>query len=210
MVSKFGKYKPESEKTVRDAAEVAQNPVIDAMKKAWKKLDYTFGKDQQIAYENAVELVRELDYCARDVEEFSIALAEFQEERGFDGKAGLLLCALINEGMDKEYVIHTAHLGVLPDYIGYRNRKSITVKGGAGFWCGELMSGGSIVVEGDVGGAVGRMMNGGEILVKGNASGIVGQYMRGGEIHLEGEYESISVQFKHGKIHYKGKLIVDK
>jgi formylmethanofuran dehydrogenase subunit C len=53
-------------------------------------------------------------------------------------------------------------------------------------------------------------MKGGSITVQGNADSFCGYNLRGGVIRVEGEIRSIARNIEHGKIYYKGILIVDK
>jgi formylmethanofuran dehydrogenase subunit C len=227
MANRFSKYAPEAEKAVRKA-EVVENEALRRLKDAWKNnmLSGTF-KD---GYKDAVSAVEKLSYSAGDVESFSIALAEFQAEDGFEFKAGYFLSALINEGRDMDYTIHTAHLAEQPRFVGYRNRKSITVhgdvgdslgykmeagsitlQGDAGQRCGSNMSGGSIIVEGSLGRWCGDFMQGGTITARGNAGDCVGFEMQGGEIRVEGRTRHIAADtVRGGRIYHRGKLIVEK
>ena len=103
---------------------------------------------------------------------------------------------------------------------------------------GNMMTGGIIEIFGNVVGSVGSGMRGGEIIIKGNL-GALGERIRGGkiivegtvdfpsyeikggEIHLHGgigskiigvkdAYEVMRGRVTHGKVFYKGRLIVDK
>lgn len=229
MAKGFRGYKPEEEKAVRKV-EVVEDKTLGQMKAAWGLVSYD-GSGFGQCYEDALAAVKLLNYSTSDVENFSLALAvaQFQDEERFGGKAGLFLSALINNGKDTDYIIHTVHL-TLPLYrIGYKNTKniivngdagiiigssmeggSITVNGNAGNRVGNSMKGGTITVKGDAGAEVGCSMNGGIVTVEGNAGEAVGNYMKSGEIRIGGEIESISKLMRHGKIYHKGKLLVDK
>jgi hypothetical protein len=222
----FRGYKHETEQPVR-TAEVKENQVLERLKQAWRDLIPGPHLSVNGYYEKARKILKGLNCSAKDIENFSLVLGEFQTGEQSPGKAGMFLSALINTGNEENYIIHTKHLGPI-DYLGYHNEKSITVRGDAKKFLGWGMGRGNIVVEGDVGDYLGYHMRGGSITVEGNAGesigwmrggaiivrgdagAVVGQYMRGGEIHLEGDYESISDQFKCGKIFHKGVLIVDK
>jgi len=224
--SKFGKYRPEEEKEVRKV-DVKKDEVLRQLKDAWRR----YGPRSWGVYihEDALEAVRKISYTAADVEKFTIALAEFQNERDLSVKAGVFLSALINNGKEIDFVIHTGHLTEGINYLGYENTKNILVNGNIGDYVGEQMKGGTIVVNGTAGKYVGDGMKGGAILVNGNtdtavgcvirggtitvngnASDFVGDCMKGGEIHLNGGYGSIAETIKKGKIYHKGVLIVGK
>ncbi|NYZ74133.1 hypothetical protein H0O00_03245 [Candidatus Micrarchaeota archaeon] len=225
MANRFSRYRPETEKAVRKV-EVVEDETLRQLKEAWKTCSYT--GDSNGDYPEMLKIVKKLRYSAKDVENFSVALAEFRDEKGFSDSAGLFLSALINSGTDSDYVIHTNHWGV-PVTIGEYNTKNITVNGDAGnhlgfamnggsiivngnarWHPGGLMRGGSIIVNGDAGWYVGLNMRGGSITMNGDAGKGAGAGMRGGEIHIEGSIEEIATDIKHGKIYHKGKLIVDK
>jgi len=200
--SKFDRYKPEEEKEVRKL-DIKEDEVLKQLKAVWKKFEApvtTLDQD----HENAVKQLRGVCYSAKDVENFSIALAEFQDERYFSYKAGVFLSALINNGKDSDYVIHTQHLKEVSE-LGYKNTKKIVVNGHV---CGPgpFMEGGTIIVNGNAGPDVGAFMRGGTIIVNGNAGDKVGDGMLGGEIHIEGHYKKLSYIYG-GKIYHKGVLV---
>jgi glutamate synthase domain-containing protein 3 len=188
----------------------------------WKYPDY---------YRRILTAIADIQFTAKDVEEFSLVLEEYQQERYFSRKASLFLSALINSGKDSHYIIHTQHLAKPLNSIGFKNEKDITVDGNTGNYvgdsmeggtiivngdakdrCGFLMRGGSITVDGDVGNDVAWDLIGGRITINGNAGNKVGIWMNGGEIRLEGEYESLSYYcwIYGGRIYHKGELIFPK
>jgi len=223
--SRFEKYKPEEEKGVRKV-EVKEDEVLRQLKAAWGKYRPRFYEEY---YPDALKAIRNISYSASDVEKFSLALVEFQGEERFSDKAGLFLSALINNGKDIHYVIHTEHLAEV-FYLGTKNTKNIIVNGNAGSMVGDQMEGGSIIVNGNAGYGVGGHMEGGTIIVNGTAGDHVGVRMKGGAItvngnagndvgtgmmegaviHLNGGYKSIADDVKGGKIYHEGVLIVDK
>ena len=190
MASKFGKYKPEEEKVVRKV-EVIEDKTLKQLKTAWKEFKYDENSKDPTNYECAMKATKALKCSASDVEKFSLAMMEFQGAKSVSYKTGLFLSALINNGKENDYVIHTTHLDARIALIGHRNTKNITVEGDAGMWCGFEMEGGSIIVRGDAGNWCGYLM-------------------KGGSIHVDGEIGRISDDIIHGKIFHKGKLIVDK
>ncbi|MDD5172510.1 MAG: hypothetical protein PHF60_05760, partial [Candidatus ainarchaeum sp.] len=185
IVKGFRGYKPEEEKGVRKA-EVVEDEALKKLKAAWKACHYSCGEHG--TYRMMHEAVKTLKYSAKDIENVSVALAEFQNEVRFSEKAGLFLSALVNNGEDSEFVIHTAHFARPIGYLGYQNTKNITVDGDVGEMLGDRMDGGSIFVRGNASYYVGWMMKSGIITVGGNASHAVGTGMDGGEIHLNGDY----------------------
>ena len=185
MANKFSKYKPEEEKAVRTPEVVKYETQL---KLAWNMIWYKSTAYQRFHadYENMLDMVKTLEYSAKDIEEFSLALGEFQGEKYFANKAGLFLSALINNCNDKDFIIHTVQFTEPLGYIGYRNTKNIVVNGDAGELCGERMEGGSIIVNGDAGDCCGEEMEGGTITVEGHAGHSCGERMKGGAITVKG------------------------
>jgi len=179
--SRFGKYKPEEEKEVRKI-EVKEDEVLRQLKAAWRR----FASAKRSGCEDALKAVGKLKYSAADVEKFSIALVEFQDESGFGFAAGYFLSALINRGGVSDYVIHTRHLAKKIYYLGIENYKNITVNGDVGGELGYLMKSRSIIVNGNVESNVGKFMKRGTIIVAGNVDVGVGEYMKGGTIIVNG------------------------
>ncbi|MDD5171805.1 MAG: hypothetical protein PHF60_02100 [Candidatus ainarchaeum sp.] len=150
LANGFRGYKPEGELVVRKV-EVVEDETLRQLKKAFSEyltLDSPKHHTTNYFYENAVSRIKKLRYSADDVERFSLALGEFQNEKEFPKKAGIFLSVLINMGKDYSYVIHTAHLSERPKYIGYMNTKAITVKGDVGWDFALYMKGGEIHLEG--------------------------------------------------------------
>ena len=228
--SRFGKFGNEPLHDAR-AAKVETNQAVEAMKTVWRESTTGTGlweSNQYQLYPWMLSFIKNLEYTATDVEAFSIAIAGFQYEKGFSGKAGIMLSALINNCREDSFIIHTAHLAEPIHSLGFRNTKNIAVEGNVGFSVGERMEGGSITVKGNAGTMVGDNMKGGVITLQGDAQNYVGDYMEGGrivvegnapfvglgmvggEIHVNGDYESIPPNFTSGKIFHREKLIVDK
>ena len=86
--SKFGKYKPEEEKEVRKLT-VKEDEVLKQLKAAWKKFKYGKVEAFDDNYRNALKLVKCIDYSAKDVERFSLALVEFQDEENFSDRQAI-------------------------------------------------------------------------------------------------------------------------
>ncbi|NYZ74132.1 hypothetical protein H0O00_03240 [Candidatus Micrarchaeota archaeon] len=207
MANRFQRYTPETEyRTV--PLEVKEDETLKRLKEAWKACSHTGNPEKD--YPKMLKIVKKLEYSAKDVENFNIALAGFQSEKMCSSKAGLFLSALINNCKDSDFVIHTNHLVESISYLGFKNTKNITVKGNTGDVVGINMKGGTITVKGNAGKEGGWGMKGGTITVEGDAGELVGFGMEGGSIRLEGKYVHIAENIKHGSIFHKGKLIVDK
>lgn len=199
--SPFSRYRPEKERAVR-MPEVVENATLRQLKDAWRRFVRAAYEGEEIehtdepsmVYYTAIRILKAIDYSAKDVEKFSVALAEFQDDvfdyNSFVYNAGLFLSALIGNCPDSDFVIHTRHLTNPPRYIGFRNTKNVTVEGSVEDYSGEKMASGRITINGDAG--VG-----------------LGHDMEGGEIHLEGRCKliSASANLQYGKIFHRGKEI---
>lgn len=227
---RFGRFRPEEEKAARPSA-AKNSGVLDLFWEIWK-LPFRDAKNGSSMfsefYQAACEAAKQVRYTAADVEFFSIALIERQDEFDFSSKAGLVISALINSGKDKSFMIHTRGLDAGIHSLGYHNTKDIVVKGdvggdfavcmegglaivegNAGNRCGAHMKGGRISVSGSAGSSLGVIMEGGEILVLGDcridnwAMG-VGKFMKGGSIIVMGRAESVGHKMKGGRITISG------
>jgi len=202
---RFGMYKKEEKVGVRKA-EIKEDQTLGKFSKIWRKV-FKLGKgmDQEDIgklHTALSKLLKRMEYSHKDVEKFSLVLADLPHEEDMPGKAGLFLSALINNGKDSDYVVHAEPFGQI-DILGFRNRKGITLKGNGGVWIGTEMKGGELIVEGDVDDEIGGEMTGGKILVKGN-SGSVGNHMKGGEIMIEGDAGAVGNFMEGGRIIVKG------
>src|SRR5208283_5959929 len=223
-LSRFGQFKPESERIVR-APKIEMNPILEAMRKIWTECGAPDAFNQYSTHGDMLIRIGKLEYSAKDVEVFSLALPESQGEERFGAKAGLFLSALINNCKESEFVIHTNHLAAPIEHIGFGNTKEIIIDGDVGNHAGDAMEGGSIIVIGSAGISVGIGMNngtitvegksgdeagygmkGGVLILKGHTGNLCGVHMEGGEIHIESRYVSISTGNMYGgKIFHKGK-----
>ena len=218
--SPFTRYGPENERVVRET-DVKQDKAVEEMKELYRKtksinrpnrnallLPGHNPDDYVISwYNHAADSLKKCHYSAAEIERFSIALTAFQDEITFPEKAGLFLSVLINNCKNKDCVVHTAHLAVSIDYLGYKNTKNITVEGNAGLYVGNEMKRGTITVKGNAGNLTGNRMRGGTILVKGNTGESVGLGMRCGNIFVDGNAgHSVGAWAKGGKIHIEGRI----
>jgi formylmethanofuran dehydrogenase subunit C len=205
FASKFKRYAPENEKAVRKT-EVVEDETLKQLKAAWKACNVVSGARTDYLYAKMRETVGMLEYSAKDVENISLVLAEFQNEERFSEEAGIFLSALIDGGREDAFVIHASHFAEPVRFIAYENKKKVTVKGDTGSllgghmqdgsiilegnadkYVGYHMTGGSITVEGDADENAGDSMAGGYITIKGNAGSSVGNRMTGGSIIVEGD-----------------------
>ena len=202
----FGRYKREKKQKVRSFAH-EENKVVQQLKDLFRNYNWSGAIVDDSNYPEILALIKDIKYSAKDVELFSIALAEFQDHPLFSGKAGFFLSALINGGAETNYTLHLEHLEEELCFLGYQNTKNIRIIGNAGIWVGVGMLNGTITIEGNARFQLGMSMRGGTIILNGDAHLEVGAFMRGGEIHLNGKYLSLCGDIRGGKIYHKGKLI---
>lgn len=203
--SPFDRYGPEKERAVRGVD--VNDEVLQQLRAAWKRFGdaYLEGEEEEGNYLAAIKAIKDVEYTARDVEKFSIAMAEFQDEEEFGSKAGDFLSALINEGSDSSYTIHTRYLNTLITGLGHNNTKHIQVEGDVGKYVGYKMKGGSITINGSSDDYLGGWMEGGRIIVRGDSRTFVGGTMKGGEIIVEG-----NTRFNTGAHMEGGSIVVEK
>ncbi|MDD5171771.1 MAG: hypothetical protein PHF60_01925 [Candidatus ainarchaeum sp.] len=222
MANRFTKYAPETEKAVRTPQTVKDpSEAVQKMIKVWEK-QKRWGYYGPL-YRRMSELTAKFRYSAADVGDFCFAMLDlpvqirehdYPPERysdEFSTKGGLILSALVNNGIELAYTIPKTHPEFLLDRLGYMNNgKELTVLGNVERELGFKMSAGRIVVEGDAGYHVGREMCGGEIVIKGNAKGIDGQdeegrrYSKGGRITVEGDVDTIGISRENSVITVAG------
>lgn len=159
---------------------------------------------------NTIYAIGKTLYSQKEIERFSRILPVFQHEDRFGERAGMFLSALINLGYEKKYIVHTDPLIIPVDFLGYKNKKKILVKGdighsgGQGMHCGEMivegkakshvgfyLKGGCITVKQKAGDYIGSLMDNGRITIGGSSGEHIGWGMKGGVIHLDGDYKSI-------------------
>jgi hypothetical protein len=203
---RFKGFQPESERAT-SKADVKDDRVLGQLKEAWRVFSSSYEMVEHKyrhhehhgfimlgffdeVYAIAEKIINKQEYTAEDVERFCINFVEFQNEKDFSTKAGLLLSALINKGEDKDFRICTRHLTMPLRYVGYTNTKNIAV-------------------EGDLGDNIGKGMKGGTITIEGNCGNYAGSGMQGGEIHIHGEIRLVGTVI-HGKIQHQGKVLVNK
>lgn len=227
----FGKYKAEVPQVI-EKQKIIVDETLSRLREKFERVEiirgkWLFGDTTKPSYSKALSLLKGLKYSSKDIETFSIALAEFQEEKDFEHRAGVFLSVLINSCKEKDFTIITKHLLKKTDCIGYLNTKNITiygdaggyvgsdmgrgrilVKGSVGISAGLKMKGGELIIEGDSGKWVGTEMTGGEITIKGDVGPEVGTQMSGGKIYLEGDYTSIGAVIRdNAAIYHNGSVI---
>jgi formylmethanofuran dehydrogenase subunit C len=175
--------------------------LIREFEKALMDREFGIGKYRELNDKGYLNPKR---YSAEDIERFSLVMVGYQDEKGFNAKAGYFLSLLINQNENKEFVLDTRNLAIIPWYIGFRNTKNITIRGNAGDLLGYEMENGNITIEGNCDENAGNSMIGGLIEVKGNTKDFLGYQMRGGKIVVRGNVKNNLGSFMEG-----GNLIVN-
>jgi formylmethanofuran dehydrogenase subunit C len=226
-LKRFSSYKRETDKASRKA--VVESDAVRRILDSWNDVRIKDVNDSSRNYEMIVRSIRGIEYTTEDIMRFSLALTDFQDEKGFSERAGFFLSALINEGKDAEYVINVEHLPGQIDNLGQENRKIVTVIGDLGDYTGDSMKGGILTVKGNVGDLAGFCMEEGELRIEGSADDSVGssmeggritvaescgddtaESMRGGELVIEGDvYGSIGYMMEGGVITVNGDVVIE-
>jgi len=206
MEDLLGSLGKEQEQEKREF-DVDQNPVLEEMCKGFEAvLPHTSRVNHEL-YELCMKQITN-SYRAKDIERFSVVLAQYQFDPWFDFGAGVFLSALVNQCPDENVTLFTKHLKNDMQGIGYENDHTLVVQGNAGAYLGQCMTAGEIVVIGNVGLYVGASMQGGIIRVEGDAEKYVGCGMFDGVIQIGGQMEINGEHMKGGDIYHKDKLIV--
>ncbi len=206
-VSSFDAKKPKDEslRLVSHIREV-KFPKISASV-IWNKVESSEASE---IYDRAKELFSSSNYSVHDVEDFCQQIKQFQSDENFSYKAGLIISAMINSGIDDGYKVDTTIFDKRLALLGYKNVKHVTLMGDAGEEFASGMADGSINVEGSVYGNVGDRMTGGEIYINENVFGHVGPDMEGGMIRVFGNVGSLAhISIVHQGTPYQKILIGD-
>jgi hypothetical protein len=109
------------------------NKAIDEMIEGFLSVEFKDSTGRSNPYPSC-ELNIPKKYTARDIEEFSIVLGNFQDVNHFSRKAGEYLSALIKNSRAKNFTIHTNHLhDNLHNLCYWINGKRVLIKGNEGF-----------------------------------------------------------------------------
>src|SRR3989338_4812134 len=208
-IDPFKRYQPEVSQPVRKPDVKEDSKVLQAIKKVWRECgsidSYDVLEAVERPYAKIFEHLKRLKCSAKDVERFSIALAEFQEEEGFAAKAGIFLSVLINHAKGKNFRVCTRHLDVKPDGLGAFNTKNVVIDGDVDYGVGKLMISGSITVNGNANVRAGFLMLGGTLTINGNSGHDTGYGMAAGKIYVNG---NIFPRYGDcGFLYHKGELI---
>jgi formylmethanofuran dehydrogenase subunit C len=191
---RFGRYKKEAERGIRDKA--VDDPILGKLEHAFHRLVSSCRKqfdDPWRAMPMAESLIAGIEYDAKDITRFSLMLAEIEkgyvarsDEEVFAHLGGLMLSALINHSHEESHLLKLEHLQSGLSWIGYGNRKDIVVEGDVGILLGSEMKDGRITVFGGVGEFAGSCLEDGTIVINGDAEEEAGGGMRGGYLYVKG------------------------
>ena len=208
---KFGGYKPETPKAIREA-KVKENEPLRNMKVLFENLlAYKAERTSPMEPERLTQpqitnlgygyVFPKIDfpYSSSDVALFCIALAEFEGREEFPDKAGIFLSALVNKGRDSEYRLPVSHLQEPLYDLGFRNSKRVIVEGDAAWYAGGYMESGIVIITGNADTLAGYEMRGGHLVIKGDAEG-AGCQMRGGTVEVEGTLGRVEEGATGGRI----------
>ncbi len=186
-------------------------------------------------YQKAKILVKEIEYTAKDVRNFSVELKKYENRDDFRGQedeeadnVGLFLSALINNCSETDFEIVTQHLSKLYGGLGFENTKNVTVIGNFGTQFAAFMKSGRMIATGNVGAEAAYGLEGGEVIILGNADIGAGTSMNGGvlrirgsagsrlgmhseegtEIYVDGDIQGrLNKKYCRAKVYHKGELI---
>jgi len=161
------------------------------------------------AYEVAEKYVKEIRYCAEDIEDFCFALENTQRiPYLIPGPAGLYISALCNYVQEEEILLKLSELKTEINLLGFRlpKEKRLIIEGDTGDFTGIGVEGGELVVEGGAKNWTGAGMRSGKILVKKNIGLHTGEWMMGGEIHVGGRVRGLG-NIVEGKVFEREKLV---
>jgi hypothetical protein len=161
------------------------------------------------AYEVAEKYVKEIRYCAEDIEDFCFALENTQRiPYLIPGPAGLYISALCNYVQTEEILLKLSELKTEINLLGFRlpKGKKLLIEGDTGDFTGIGIEGGELVVEGNAKNWTGAGMRSGKIHVKKNIGLHTGEWMMGGEIHVGGRVRGLG-NIVEGKVFEREKLV---
>ncbi len=173
--------------------QLVNNPIIEEIcefYELWYHQRFPNGKFKSVdwtkSHDVLLEMLKDLKVSSDDIRNFSIVLKKYEKQELF-WWSGIFISALIEISPNKNFEILTKHFDSDMWYLGYKNKKNITITGNVGAFVADEMQAGILVV-------------------KGNAGQFTGFGMSGGEIHVSGKIEQIE-QTCRGKIYQGGKLI---
>jgi hypothetical protein len=217
LSGRFGRYKKEQEKAVREP-DLMEDRCLSDLLEGWerfrgmaKEVDIsTIYEDPIAMFYLASEVIRTSSVTKGHLIDFCLSLMDSEghdmDDDNYNGPLGLFISAMTESSRKVTFLVPAHLFGGKLDLIGFKNTKILTIEGTV-HSVGEGMIDGRIVVYGDANGTVGHRMSGGKITVEGNTKEI-GFGTKGGEIHLKGELsEPFDAGSEGARLFHKGKLI---
>ncbi len=183
---------------------VVKNPKVAHLLNVVKYIAWNSFPSVFECYNSCLPQVQIIKHSSVDVREFSIELKRYEKliDRS-PGILGIFISALVNSCEEESLEVVTEHLNKKLNFLGFKNKKNLTIKGSTGYYAGKDMESGVLTIKGDTGNVCGEMILSGEIHVEGSAGNYVGRWSEGGEIHVKGKLGSIGDDCK-SKIYHKG------
>lgn len=204
---RFGHYRREDNRRIN--RHDVKDDAIRRLMRIWDSFDVSRGDEFMYRTRWIQQHAEELRCSAEDMERFSMAIAQRQDDRFFPERAAAMLSRLIPQAEGDVLTINTRQLehhnlygipsgppikSIIVDgdvlSVGQLMRGGrIHVRGSCCCSVGQGMEGGLVVVEGDNDfcDGVGESMKGGRIIIKGDVTGAIGWNMHGGLIMVMGD-----------------------
>jgi len=181
LVDKYG----DQERVTGRVLQFQENPRLEILLDLyddWVQGDNISWKD---CYDQAQVALQD-EYSVEEVHDLSLSISGYQHKYKFF-ISGLFFSALINSGIEDDYMLNTQKFAARISGLGYQNAKNVTVIGDAGRGFGWEMSSGILTIHGDVGDLTGWDMSDGTMIIYGDAGESLGVNLSGGSIFVEGD-----------------------
>ncbi|MBI4919466.1 hypothetical protein HY837_06025 [archaeon] len=177
---------------------VVRNPTLDLICRRYEQW-----LDAQLDCDEALCLINELKYTAKDIRDFSISLKKY-EARKYFYRTGMFLSALINNCEEEDFEIMAVHLNEgIENICSNLEKKKVKIIGNV-FVAGTNMRSGVLTILGNAEHA-GIHMTGGKLIIMGNLDG--GGPFFGGEIYVKGDLRFEYHKDSKAKVFHGGELI---
>jgi hypothetical protein len=206
--SKFDRYKPEEDQSVRKAEVKVLFGCLTAYVHDIRNIRLSRKPGVDGDYDCALWYVAYLEKKPNpaDVTDLFAGLVSYQSHLR-PRPVGLFLSIVINECEDSKFVFRIPRLEEPLDHIGYKNGRKIVVGGDVGDSAGCEMHSGQLVIEGNAGKDLGEGMRGGEIVIEGNTGDCCGGVRTVHHPHRGFDSESpepTEIPMRGGKITVRG------
>ena len=210
---RFSRYAPEQEAQSR-VPSVRSDSVLRRINEIWGS--YPSKKFFEAAdtrkRSKAIREIRALGHTPGDIADFVLSMNSLPDPGKTQFSGGYFVSDLINNCPAESFELHTRHLDLPLNGLGFRNTKQIAIHGDVGDMLALGMLSGRIIVHGNAGSAqpasgpdakVGPIaacnMHGGVLIVEGDVCG-VGERMVGGSVFVLGDAFSVGHRMRGGEI----------